>query len=465
MVEAAAPTADTNRPGAGRLIAAVALSAALSPLNSTMIAVALGDMQTAFSIDSSKLRQYLVTSYLLTGIVLQSAGGKAGDRIGHHRTLALGQMLFAAAALAAFALPSLSIVTLARITMAAAGAIIIPSAMALLRSELPFELRGRAFGAFGATMGLSAAIGPRLGALLLTHFSWRAMFLANVPVLIISALLAQGAHRRPAPAAQGPRARFDWLGSILLGGSLALLALGSERAGSRWFLLAGLLGLPLFALWERRAPDPVVEFGLFKLPTFAFGSLIIAFQNLAMYSLLFELPQVAGRLFGVEPKAAGRVLFAMMGAMVVASAISGRLSDKLGARWLAVAGCTSALLGVLLLRAAPLLSLEQPFIPLVFVGLGLGMTAAPAQAASLSAVPKAKAGMAAGLTSTMRYIGGMAGLAILGIVLSDNHSYETVQREHATALTTFAVALAVALGCSFGLPRGLPRRADTTTRV
>lgn len=435
-----------------RLVAAVALSAALAPLNSTMIAVVLPEMQRRFAIDSGALRQALVTSYLLTSIVLQAIGGKAGDRIGHRRALAVGQVVFATAATLAYLLPFLAVVCAARIAMAAAGAIIVPSAMALLRSELPARIRGRAFGAFGSTMALAAALGPKVGGALVGHFGWRAIFLANVPVLALAALLA---HFRAGPTPNTEarrRARFDLPGALLLGLSLGLCVVGSDRASLRWLLLPGALGFVPFVLWERRAADPLVDFGLFKRTTFMGGSLIIAFQNLAMYSLLFELPQMASRLFGARPRDVGSALFAMMAAMVVSAPVSGRLSERFGARSLAVIGCLCALLGMLKFRFSAFAVLSDAVVPLSLLGLGLGLTSAPAQAAALSAVPKEKSGMAAGLTSTLRYVGGMAGLSVLGLVLSDAPSRVIARQEHEHALSIFCVALGLAALCALSLP-------------
>src|SRR5688572_20836924 len=145
--------ADAVSPGARQWTASGVSSAALAPLNSTMIAVALPEMGHDLGIASATLRHGLVTSYLLTGIVLQSLGGKLADRIGYGRALRLGQFVFALAGLLGFLWPSALPLVLARVAMAAAGAIIVPSAVALLRNQLPPERRGRAFGVFGAVMG------------------------------------------------------------------------------------------------------------------------------------------------------------------------------------------------------------------------------------------------------------------------------------------------------------------------
>ncbi len=444
-----------------RLLVALVMSASLAPLNSTMVAVALPEMSRTLGADSGALRQGLVTSYLLANIVLQSPGGKLGDRLSHRRALALGQLIFAFGAALAYAFPVLTVLTASRIVMGAGAAILAPSATALLRTELPAEVRGRAFGAFGAAMGLSAGLGPKVGALLVEHFGWTSIFLANVPVLLLSAALAH--LRVPAPPAPPPPAakapRFDILGSVLLGASLVGLVLGLENKNLRWAAGLGALGLVPFALWERRAADPIIDFSLFKQRAFVGGSLIIAVQNFAMYSTLFELPQVAKRLFGSGPRDVGNTLIAMMLMMVVASPFAGRASERFGARSVALIGCSLALAGMVLLGLRPLGVITDAIPALAMLGAGLGLTSAPSQSAAISDVPREKSGMAAGLTSTMRYVGGIGGLTVLGLVLTENTDGAVVLREHATAVTLFCVALVLTIGFALMLP-GRPPSAS-----
>ena len=435
-----------------RLLVALVLSASLGPLNSTMVAVALPEMSRTLPADSGALRQALVTSYLLTNIVLQSPGGKLGDRLGHRRALGLGQLLLAAGAALAYVWPVLPALSVARIVMAAGGAILAPSATALLRTELPPELRGRAFGAFGAAMGIAAGTGPTIGAQLVGHFGWTSIFLVNVPVLLVAAALAHLGAPAGSPAPAAPRSRFDLLGSILLGASLAALVLGLERTHLRWAAVVGALGFVPFVLWERRVADPVIDFSLFKQRAFVGGSLIIALQNFAMYSTIFELPQVAGRLFHVGPRDVGAVLLSMMGTMVLTSPFAGRGTDRFGARAVALVGCSLALAGTALLALRPLHALSDAIPALVLLGAGLGLSSAPSQSAAMSDVPREKSGMAAGLTSTMRYIGGVAGLTVLGLVLTDRPASEVVMHEHTTAMAIYGAALLLTLGCCLLLP-------------
>jgi MFS family permease len=436
-----------------RLVAA-ALAAALMPLNSTMIAVALPQISDDFDQDPALVTQTLVTSYLIAAVVLQSPAGKIGDRIGHSRMLAIGQVLVGIGALLGYLGPSLWLLATARVLMAAGGAVLVPATVALLRQELPLERRGRAFGAFGAVMGLAAALGPLVGGELVKAFGWPSVFAANLPVLAVSAALGALAGPVAGRAERAVQPSFDWLGSGLLAAALTLVIIGLRPDVDQAVVLL-LVGVALFVpfvLRERRATEPVVAFSLFGSVPFSAGTLLIAVQNLVMYALLFEIPLIAKALFDLQARDTGRLLVSLMLAMVVTSPVAGRLADRLGARVLAVAGSIVALVGVVALAWIDLATPAALAVPLALLGVGLGMATPAAQSASMSAAPADLAGMAAGVASTMRYLGGIAGIAVLGLVLDVGGPRADVVSEHRTLMVFFAGALIVGLLCAALLP-------------
>jgi EmrB/QacA subfamily drug resistance transporter len=445
--------------GGGARLVAASLSATLMPLNSTMIAVALPDISEEFGRDPALVTQALVTSYLIAAVVLQSPAGKVGDRIGHVRMVAAGQLLVAVGALLGFLAPSLLVLIVARILMAAGSAALVPSTLALLRHGLPPERRGRAFGAFGAMMALSAALGPVVGGELVKAFGWPSVFAANLPVLAVSVALGAFAGRVVAEPVQAARPRFDWVGTGLLAAGLTSIILGLRPDGGHVALLlvVGIGLLVPFALWERRAADPVVAFSLFRSVPFSAGAFLIAVQNLVMYALIFQIPLVAVALFDLEARGTGRLLVSMMLAMVITSPIAGRLTDHLGARSLAIAGSMVALLGIAALAWIDLTSPGQLAPPLVLLGIGLGLTTPAAQSASMSAVGADLAGMAAGIGSTMRYLGGIVGVAVMSVLLDVHGTRAEVVAEHRTLMVVFGGALLFGLLCS----AFLPGRVDT----
>jgi MFS family permease len=308
-------------------------------------------------------------------------------------------------------------------------------------------------------MGLAAALGPLVGGELVKAFGWPSVFAVNLPVLAVSATL--GALAGPVAARPGhvtPPPPFDWTGSALLAGGLTAVILGLRPDSDRavLLLLTGVALFVMFALRERRATDPVVAFSLFRSLPFTAGTVLIAVQNLVMYALLFEVPLIAAALFDLEARGTGRLLVSLMLAMVITSPIAGRLADHLGPRPLAVSGSLVALSGVAGLVWIPLATPGQLAAPLALLGVGLGLATPAAQSASMTAAPSDRAGMAAGVASTMRYLGGIAGIAVLSLLLDVSGTHADVVSEHRTLMVFFGAALMVGLVCAALLPGRAP---------
>jgi len=444
--------------GTTRGLVAACLAASLMPLNSTMIAVAVPAISRDVHHDPGAVTQALVATYLVAAIALQSPGGKMGDRIGQWRAFAFGQGLLAAGAAAGFLAPTLWLLTVSRVVMAAGGAIVVPATIALLRSELPEAKRGRAFGIFGSVMSLAAGIGPLVGGELVRLFGWESIFLANIPVLLVSAALALTARHVRTPKLP---TRFDWLGSLLLATLLACVVAGAEVTGSAaWMLVgAGVALVAPFVLVERRAADPVIRFRLFSDVRFTAGTLVVALLNLVMYALLFEIPLVLEKLFDLDAGETGRVIVFMMLAMVVTSTVAGRLTDRLGPRPLGLAGGLVCFAGIVALTVGPLDAPSDVRLPLALLGIGIGLANPAAQTASMAGIARADSGMAAGIGSTMRYLGGIIGVATLGRGLDLSGSRAEILGQHHVLLMIFGGVLMIAIGCAALLgPRAAANR-------
>ncbi len=439
-------------PSRTRGLVAALLAASLMPLNSTMIAVAIPDIARDVGQDAATVTQALVATYLIAAIALQSPGGKLGDRLGHWRIFTAGQLVIAVGAVVGFVAPSLTLLALSRVLIAVGGAVIVPATVALLRNELPVERRGRAFGTFGAVMALAAAVGPIVGGGLVDAFGWESLFLANLPVLAVSAVLAAGVTH---PVAESRAASFDGVGSVLLTAALIFLVVGVQRSdapAATVFVAAGLAVLVPFVWWERRAPDPVVAFSLFASRPFLAGTLLIGLNNVVMYALIFELPLVLESRFDQGARATGQLLLSLLLAMVVTSLLAGRLADRMGARVLAVTGSGLSIVAIAMMLTSDFTSPGDVRVPLAVLGVGLGMAGPAAQTASLSAIGAAQSGMAAGLGSTVRYLGGVIGIAILGRVLDLADGREAILAEHRSALVIFLATLMAGLACAAVLP-------------
>ena len=443
--------AEPEKPGLSwPALAGMMFAAALAPLGSTMIAVALPAIGHDVGASDAELTQWLVSSYMIAAIALQSPGGTLGDRIGHRNAMLLGLLLVGAAGILGYSIVDLRALALARVLMAAGGAAIIPAAMAMVRNRIAPERRARWFGYFGACMGLAAAIGPLVGGELTQAFGWRSLFAAVLPVVLISLATLPFFGRDTRPANAPPPARFDLVGSVLLGAGLAAVII-ALRLGERglWLAVSGGVMLALFPLWERRAASPVVDFRLFKSAAFAAGGLIIALQNLAMYALLFQVPIFFKQVRHVESREMGHSLLAMTLAMMIASILGGRLSEKLGARLQVALGSLLALGGLWWFRDFASIQTPTEVLPgFVLMGTGLGLSSAPSQAAAMAAAQRENAGMAAGALSTMRYVGGIIGIAVLGAQIADARNVAA----HQSTVFVYAAALVVALALAGLLP-------------
>ncbi len=446
-------------------LAALLLAAAQAPLGSTMIAVALPSISQALHRELSLVTSLLVTSYLIVNIVGQSPGGRLADALGHARTVRIGMFLQAVGSCVGFFSQGLVGLVMARALLACGGALIVPATMALLRVHVPAERRGRVFGWVGATMGFSAAIGPPIGGELLGLFGWRSIFVVALPCVALAAVLTR-IYRLPASHTErktlGAFARsFDWIGSLLLTVALATLVISSKGpVALRWPLLgAGLVTIVAFVFWELRQRDPVLDPRIFRVRAFSAGSGVVALQNFSMYGLLFELPGYFERVRGAQAHAVGRVLFAMMIAMFICAPLGGRLTDRIGPRKTALIAVLPGLAGMLLLRHIGSFLVPSDAIPaLVLLGIGLGLSGAPAQTSALTSVSGERSGMAAGATSTLRYLGSVVSVLTLGALLGGDQMADVTA--HAHTIDVFCIGYVLAsLGCL-----ALPDHTNAVTR-
>jgi MFS family permease len=438
------PRSPTKR---GSVLGSAALGAALTPLNSTMVAVALPALSEQFGTPAGAVTVFVVTGYLIATLVLSVPAGNVADRIGYRSALTWGRWMFGLGAVVGAAAPTLSAVVIGRLLMASGGALINPTAMALLRISMPPEKRARAFGTMGAVMGGAAAIGPGLGAWLTGAAGWRWLFLINLPLLAASWLLEPKAAT---PDERGaPRGAFDWPGSILIGAALLCVTFATRVAapGSYWLAIGGAFFFIALVLHERRVAAPVLNLSFFRLRGFVAGAGVIATQNLAMYSLLIQVPFLFGT--GDQDGGLGFAIIAMTFTMAATSPLGGRLVESIGVRPVVAGGGALATVGVVLLtRLATTARPVDIGMRLLLVGLGLGLSTGPANASAIGAVPANQSAMASATVSMLRYLGAIAGTVILSVSLAGPGGTSRPQ----LALWMFAAALIVSVGLGLALP-------------
>ena len=380
----------------GSVLASAALGAALTPLNSTMVAVALPALSMEFSAPAATVTLFVITGYLVATIVSQMPAGSVADRVGYARALTWGRWIFGVGAASGMLAPSLAFVVAGRLLMAAGGALIIPTAMALVRMAVPPERRARAFGIMGSVMGGAAALGPALGSWMAEHFGWRSLFVINVPLLLLSWML---------------QPRVD----------------EAHTTRNRQFGYLSLL--------RNRA--------------FMTGAGVISTQNLAMYSLLIQVPFLFGGGEGADA-GLGLAIIAMTFTMAAISPIGGFLAEWVGVKLIVAAGGLIAALGVAALGALPVSSsARQVGMRLLIVGFGLGLSTGPANASAISAVPQEQSGIASATVSMLRYLGAIAGSVILSLALVPGAAGSA--RQH-LALWVFVGALVVSAVLGVLLP-------------
>jgi EmrB/QacA subfamily drug resistance transporter len=410
-------------PGERRLVRFVCLTAALIPLNSTMIAVALPDVGDDLGA-GVRSTAWLVSGYLIAMAALQPLGGKLGDRLGRRPVIVGGLLAFGGASLAAGAVSSIGWLIALRVAQATAGALMFPSAMALLREHLPASRRGRGLGMLSAAIGLAAAAGLPLGGALVSLGGWRLIFLVNAPLALLAVAMALSL----VPARErSPDARFDVAGAallcVLLIGAAALVGSVREIAAPAAVVCAVAIALLAWALvrLERRHPDPVLQPRLFGNRAFAGATAAVALSNLAMYGVLLAVPVHFTSQADWSSLKVGGVLAAFSVALVLGSPPGGRLADRLGARTVAAGGLLVFALGLIPLTVAgDEIAVWLMVLTLLVSGAGLGLANPAVQAAALNALTARDAGAGSGVFSTARYLGSIVAASLLGLLLGSS---------------------------------------------
>jgi len=428
------PDPDRGRPVAAgppseRLLSAtmvgVASGAILVPLNSTMLAVALPSVMTAFAV-APEAAATLVTVYLGAVAIAVPISGSIGDRFGHRRTFLVGVAGFGLASLVAATAPLFSLLVLARVLQAASGALVSTSSVALVRALAPADRRGAAFGLFDMLVSTSAALGPLVGGLIVGAFDWRAMFLLAAPIAVV-AVLAVGLRPDPMSEAADRGERIaprpiDAPGLALLALLLGaiLLALRAGRDGPIDALAAAAVPIILvgFVRLELRVAQPAVDPRLFASLPFAAAVAGVLTATVILHATLVLVPLLVEVLQHGSPETTGIVLLGISALGALAAPFGGRVSDRAGRRLPALVGTVACVAGLAVLwQVSTTASAVVLGVLLAIVGAGMGLAGSPRQAAALETVGADRVGMAAGTYYTGRYLGGVLGASLAGAVL------------------------------------------------
>ena len=412
-------------------------------LDTTIVNVAQQKIKTGLDASLTEI-QWILDSYILTYAVLLLSFGRLGDVFGRKKLFVAGMAIFTAASALCGAsgwlgglvgLSGAQALILARVLQGVGGALMMPQTLSLISVVFPPEKRGAAMGLWGSVVSLGAIVGPIVGGAIVTNYAWEWIFLINLPIGIaaIVATLAIVPESKD-PLASG---RVDWGGVLLSGtGIFAIVYAAIEGNIMGWTspLILGLIGLGsvllvAFVWWESRTPDPMMKLDLFRIRNFWAGNVISLAVSFGMLGIFFPMTLFLQGALGFSPLQAGLTMTPMSVMMMIMAPISGRLTDRIGARWILVTGLTLMTIGILFITSRiSVATTWQALLPaLVVTGTGMGMTFAPMTAAAMAQVPPRISGSASGVLNTTRNIGQVLGIAVLGSVLQTqlgNHALD-----------------------------------------
>jgi EmrB/QacA subfamily drug resistance transporter len=441
----------TQRPGL--VLAVSSLAAFLAFLDVTIVNIAFPAITAAFPATSAADLSWIFTAYNVTFAALLVPAGRLADLWGRRRTFLTGLALFGLASAACAAAPSVGALVAARAVQAVAAALLAPSSLALLLPAFPPERRGFALGTWGAMGGIAAATGPALGGLLVDALGWRAVFLVNLPVVVVT--LAAGALVMTESRDRTSRLP-DPLGVLLLGAGVALLAWGIVGGETSWTapstvarLVGGLALLGGFAWRSGRVATPLVEPALFRVRAFRASVVGYLVFSAAFYALLLANVLFLTGVWHYDVLRAGLAVTPGPLMAAVASALGGRLTDRFGARAVIVpgallfaAGCALFVVGIgaepsYLLHFLPATLLTGTGVGAVFSGLGV---------AAVAALPANRYATGSAVGTCARQIGAVLGISALlsGLAAGvDFHSAWTLMAiaACATAVIGYTVGL------------------------
>ncbi|MFJ8582988.1 MFS transporter [Micromonospora sp. NPDC093277] len=432
------------------------VAAFMTLLDVSIVNVAVPSIDRALNATPSDL-QWVLSGYALTfGLILVPAG-RFGDARGRRIAFVAGLVLFTLTSAVAGLAGSPLWLIIARLVQGAAAGVVNPQVSGMIQQLFRGAERGRAFGLLGATIGISTAVGPLLGGLLIQlggeQHGWRYVFFVNVPVGIIAVIL--GWRLMPArPAGVPDRHRLDPVGVLLLGigVTLVLLPLVQQQqwhGGAKWLLIpAGLVFLAAFGLWERRyarRQQPLFDLRLFLLRSYTLGTLIGLFYFAGFTAIFFIFTLYLQIGLGYSALAAGLAITPFALGSAVAAAVGGRVVNRYG-RPLVGIGLLVVVVGlaatVWVLHSSSHVSVPVlTAVPFLVAGLGSGLVIAPNQTLTLSEVPVPQAGSGAGMLQTGQRIGSAAGIAAVGSVF-----FSTLGNTRGDWSTAFRHALVLAAG-------------------
>src|SRR6059058_3664546 len=394
-------------------------------LDNTIVNVALPAIKNDLHIGVSEL-EWVVTAYALTFAVLLLTGGKLGDLLGRRLIFTIGLVVFTASSLACGLSSSATELIGARAVQGVGSALMMPATLSIITATFAARERGMAIGIWAGVSAMALAIGPLLGGVITEHISWNWIFYVNVPIGLLGILASIVVV--PESKDTSHEQRLDLPGLLASGIGLLALVYALIEAHHYGWTSATILGLfavaasalTAFVLLEQRQRLPMLDLTLFRNGTFVGANLVAILVTMAMFGIFVFFPIYMQTFRGWSPIQAGAALLPWTLMVVIFAPIAGKLSDRVGSRWLMAGGMTVVAICCLDLSMITLQSSFWNLLPaFVLGGLGMSFVMTPMSAAATGAAPVAKAGVASGVLNTFRQVGVALGIGIMGAIVAD----------------------------------------------
>ncbi|MGV9842193.1 MFS transporter [Streptomyces fungicidicus] len=414
------PDVRLSSPQGKWILVTTVLGSSMALLDSTVVNVALPRIGQDLGADLGAL-QWTVNAYMVTLAGLILLGGALGDRFGRRKVFVVGVLWFAAASLLCGIAPDAGVLIAARALQGVGGALLTPGSLALIQASIHPDDRGRAVGLWSGFGGIGAAVGPFLGGWLVDGPGWRWVFLLNVPLALLCAPLAL----RHVPESSGAKAegRFDVLGAALGAIALglvtyALIEAEGDTVPAAASAVAGLAAAVAFVLVEKRRPAPMMPPAIFASRQFSAVNGVTLCVYAAFGGFFFLAALQLQVVVGWSALAAGTALLPTTALMLLLSARSGELGDRIGPRIPLTVGPLLCAAGMLLMtRVGPDASYATEVLPaLLVLGLGMVTLVAPLTATVLASVDTARAGLASGINNAAARAAGLVAVAALPLL-------------------------------------------------
>jgi EmrB/QacA subfamily drug resistance transporter len=442
------------------------LALVMVSLDNLVVTIALPVIRHDLNASLSDL-EWTVNAYTLSFAALLLMGAALGDRFGRQRLFMIGVTVFTLGSAFAALAPSAGTLIAARAFQGVGGAICMPLTLTILSESVPAEKRPLALGAWGGIGGLATAVGPVVGGAITQGVSWHWIFWVNVPIGILTIVLA----RRLLSESFGPGRSLDLVGVAIASLGLVGLVWGVTHGNGRGWtdfevvatIAAGAALILAFLVWESRVAEPMMPLHLFRRRASVTANGISFVMSFGMFGSIFLLSQFFQFVQGLSPLDSGLRILPWTATPVLVAPIAGWASGRIGGRPLLAAGLALQAIGLAWTASLSATGVEYTSLIPAFViaGAGMGLFFAPIANVVLSAVPREDAGKASGVNNTIRELGGVFGVAVLGAIFSANGSYASPQSYVDGIVPSVFVGAAV-VACGAVLALALP---STLARV